>query len=590
MYALIHAVRTWRHLLVNGNKHLFLTDNTAVSHFMTQPKMRTGKQARWQQELSELDFELKHRPGKTNVVADALRRRPDLRLLSLSLVESELMDMVWTAAASDMQYMDILLEARSGKSEQFVIGEEGMLLYKPDPDADARLYIPASDLRYMLIREAHDPATSAHLGVQKTLERLQAEYYWPAMDKAVAYYVRTCVPCQLNKHSNQHKQGLTQPLPMPDRPWQGISHDFITGLPLTEAGHDAAYVVVCRLTKMIHVVPTHTTASAEGTAEIFFKEVFRMHGLPASIVSDRDSKFTSDFWQSLFKLTGTSLDMSTAYHPQTDGQTERANRTVEEMLRPYCSTRENDWDKMLPAVEFAYNSSVHASSGKTPFMLNYGFEPSTPLTLLRDPRGNKGGDFLQKQQAAMAEAKAQLVAAQARMSRYSDQHKRDHSYKAGDQVLLSRENLKATSAKKLAGLFIGPFTIITMVGRNAAKLELPKSMRVHPVFNVSLLKPYRTADDIEGHVPDTPPPPQVTAAGEQDLVEKLVNRRSRKVDDQVVYDYRVKWLGYDAKRNTWEPEINLREDGLGDHIDEYDGRYPRAAAPHARAGRRGRRR
>jgi hypothetical protein len=170
---------------------------------MTQPELRTGKQARWQQELSELDFELKHRPGQTNVVADALSRRPDLRLAALSSVESDFTASVWSAAANDKQYMELLQEARSGSSEQFAIGEKGLLCYKATPDSASRLYIPASDLRYLLIREAHDPVTSAHLGVQKTLERLQAQYYWPAMDKAVAYYVRTCVSCQRHKHSNQ---------------------------------------------------------------------------------------------------------------------------------------------------------------------------------------------------------------------------------------------------------------------------------------------------------------------------------------------------------------------------------------------------
>lgn len=356
---------------------------------------------------------------------------------------------------------------------------------------------------------------------------------------------------------------------------------------MTEAGHDAAYVVVCRLTKMVHLVPTHTTASAEDTAELFFKEVFRLHGLPSSIVSDRDSKFTSDFWQALFKLTGTSLDMSTAYHPQTDGQTERANRTVEEMLRHYCSDRENDWDKMFPAVEFAYNSSVNASTSKTPFMLNYGFEPSTPLTLLRDPRGDKAGNFLQKLQTAMEDAKLKLKAAQERMRKYADMHKRDHDYQKGDKVLLSRENLKSTAAKKLAERYIGPFTILEMVGRNAAKLELPKTMWIHPVFNVSLLKPYQVATDIPGHVPETAPtPPQVTAQGDMDVVEKLVNRRTFITNGEKLYYYRVKWVGYPTSKNTWEPEQQLREDGLGDHIDDYDARYPRELAPKTRGGQR----
>lgn len=592
MYGLMHGVRTWKHLFLNGQRHTFLTDNSAVSNFMTQPQLHTPKQARWAEELAQIDFTLAHRPGKTNVVADALSRRPDLRLAGISFVEpSTLKDYIWSVASDDKQYMDVLLEVRaSTPGLDFVLGtDDGLLYYQPKPDNPARLYIPASDLRYSLIREAHDPATSGHLGTQKTLERLTQLYYWPAMDKAVAYYVRTCLSCQQNKKPNQRPQGLTKPLPIPDRAWQSVSHDFITALPVTETGYDALYVVVDRLTKMIHLIPTHTTATAEDSAGLFFREIFRIHGLPSSIVSDRDAKFTSDFWVSLFKLTGTALDMSTAYHPQTDGQTERANRTVEEMLRHYCADHEQDWDKLLSAVEFAYNSSVHASTGKTPFMLNYGYEPSAPLALLRDNTGTAetgAVNFLSRLQEAMAEAKAKLQTAQERMVRYADQAKRDHQYKTGDKVWFSTSNLRSAPKGKLTSPFIGPFKILDMVpSGNAAKLELPSTIKIHPVVNVSFLKPYREAPDIPGHTPEPPPPPIISDKGVCYVVESIINRRTRTVGGTVIYDYRVKWQGYGARDNTWVPEESLREDGVGKLIDDYDKRYPRNPVPKSTTGR-----
>ena len=588
MYALIHGMRTWKYLLSNGQTHTFVTDNAAVSYFHSQAKLHTPKQARWFQELSEVHHTIVHRPGSTNVVADALSRRPDLRdqLMALSEVTSSLRDVVREAAANDPQYQALLRDVVTGTADSaFLVGEEGLLEYKPSPDSEARLYIPVGGLRYTLIAEAHNPPTSGHLGRDKTVARLKRLYYWPAMDKAVDYFVRTCHSCQQNKPMNRKTQGLTQPLPIPDCPWQGISMDFITQLPRSKDGFDALFVVVDRLTKMMHLTPTHTTATAEDTAWLFFRDIFRIHGLPKSIVSDRDAKFTSQFWQGLFRLTGTSLDMSTAYHPQSDGQTERSNRTIEEMTRPYCNDHTDDWDDFLPAVEFAYNSSKQASTGASPFMLNYGFEPATPLALLSAPsRVNQaereGADFLAKQREAIAEAKVTLAAAQERMAKYADMRKREHTYEVGHKVWLSTANVSAPNKTKLSALYDGPFTIIEMVGKNAAKLDIPKGRKIHPVFNVSWLRPVETATDIPDHAPPARPAPILSPDGTQAyVVERLVNRRAVSVgkgkNKRTIYQYRVKWVGWPSSANTWLDEESLEQDGFKEHMDDYDSRKPR---------------
>ena len=201
----------------------------------------------------------------------------------------------------------------------------------------------------------------------------------------VEQYCRTCPSCQAIKPSHQAKTGLLSPLPIPIRAGASYSPDYITGLPRTKKGHDAICVFVDRMIKLLIVVPTSGELTAEGVAELFFRHVFRRFGMPSSLVSDRDPRFVSDFWRSLHKLMGTELNMSTANHPQTDGQTENANKTIEDMLRAYVSPYHDDWDEHLVSCEFAYNDSEHASHRYTPFYLAHGHHPRVPLALAVQP-------------------------------------------------------------------------------------------------------------------------------------------------------------------------------------------------------------
>ena len=243
------------------------------------------------------------------------------------------------------------------------------------------MYVPADQsLKTRLLAEAHDVPVSGHVGVAKTVDLLTRSYYWPGMHGEVKEYVTSCLPCQSNKSSSQHPSGLLQPLPIPVRRWEQVSMDLITQLPRTRTGHDAIVVFVDKLSKMVHYAPTTSNVTAPQLASIMFETVVRHHGVPASIVSDRDTRFTSVFWRALWQQLGTRLAMSTAYHPQTDGQTERANRTLEDMLRAYVSYRQTDWDKHLIAAEIAYNNSVQASTGFSPFFLNSGQHPHLPLS------------------------------------------------------------------------------------------------------------------------------------------------------------------------------------------------------------------
>jgi transposase InsO family protein len=223
--------------------------------------------------------------------------------------------------------------------------------------------------------------------------------------------------------------------------------DFITQLPKTKAGHDAIVVFVDVFSKMVHFVPTKTTATAPETAKLFFDHIFRLHGLPQSIVSDRDAKFTSRFWQTLFKTLGTKLAMSTAFHPQTDGQTERANRTLEDMLRAVVGYRQDDWDNHLAAAEFACNNAPNASTGMTPFKINSGHEPHNPyafITTIPDEIPATA-DFLQQMLNLTHQASDALVLAKANQEKNANRSCRDVDYQVGDQVLLSSNHINLAS-------------------------------------------------------------------------------------------------------------------------------------------------
>ena len=254
------------------------------------------------------------------------------------------------------------------------------LIYR---DNTGRVYVPDDNgLKTRILSECHDNSIAGHVGVAKTVSSVTRQFYWPRLHADVHDYVTSCLRCQENKASSRLPAGPLQSLPVPERRWQVVSMDLITQLPRSRSGNDAIVVWVDKLSKMIHCAATVTTIDAPALAQLTFKEVVRHHGLPATIVSDRDPRFTSHFWRCLWAHTGTKLAMSTAYHPQTDGQTERANRTLEDMLRACVSDRQDDWDEHLTAIEIAYNNSEQASTGFTPFYLNSGQHPTFPLSAL----------------------------------------------------------------------------------------------------------------------------------------------------------------------------------------------------------------
>lgn len=280
----------------------------------------------------------------------------------------------------------------------------------------------------------------------------------------------------------------------------GSQYGFCGGLPKSENGNDSIFVVVDRPSKMVIFIPTTKDVKAPGVARLFIRDVYSRFEMPKTITSDRDTKFTSNYWTTVFKLLGTTLKMSSAYHPQTDGQTERANRTMAEILRAFVHPRHDDWEEHLPLAAFAYNNSVNASTKSTPFFLSYGRHPATPIDSALAVESNLPAveEWLERLKTAQLEAEENIKTAQGQRKTQADKRRRQVKFSEGDLVMLdSRENIKLPGAltKKFSAPYIGPFRVLEARSDVTYKIDLPKTLkRIHPVFHVSVLKKYK-----EGH-------------------------------------------------------------------------------------------
>lgn len=571
LLAVICALKEWRHYL-HGNKVKVITDHKSLKYLESQPHL-SPRQVRWSEFLQQFDLEIEYQQGKSNVVADALSRRVDhANDQKLNLVNSGISTINW----GDTLLQQIKEGYQQDEECRRMISMEGMqdkeftfsegLIYRNN-----RIYIPSVlQIKTQLLNEAHDAAISGHVGMSKTLELLSRNYYWPKMKEDVTHYVKSCYKCQSNKPNNRYPLGLLQSIPVPEKAWEQVSMDLITQLPKTKEGYDAIVVFVDKFTKMVHIAPTTTTVTAPQLARIFFREVVRLHGVPKSIISDRDPRFTSNFWKCLWSQLGTKLAMSTAYHPQTDGQTERTNRTIEDMLRAYVNYEQNDWNKHLIAAEITINNSQQASTGFSPYYLNYHQHPNLPLSGIVAPKSKisqsknpAAGEALDGFKKLLQEARVNLEEASRRQAYYANQKRRDHQFKVGDLVWLSSKDFNLEGrTPKFAPRNYGPFEVIQRIGEVAYKLKLPEQWKIHPVFHISKLKPNN--DDLQ-HFPDrhrevTRPPPvlQENENQQEYEVDRIVGVRTRKKGKKAIKEYLVLWKGYPEWERTWESENNLQ--------------------------------
>jgi hypothetical protein len=418
-----------------------------------------------------------------------------------------------------------------------------------------------------ILQALHSSGIGGHSGIQGTYHRVKQLFAWPALKKSVQQYVQSCEICQQAKTEHVKYPGLLQPLPIPQQAWEIVSLDFIEGLPSSE-NYNTILVVVDKFTKYGHFLALSHPFTALKVAQLFFSQIYKLHGLPRMIISDRDRIFTSTLWQELFRLSDTVLMMSSSYHPQTDGQTERLNQCLEGFLRCTVHSCPRRWHKWLPVAEYWYNTTIHSSLGRSPFEVLYGYVPRTlgiaNLKLCTVPDLET---WMQERELLSELVKQQLARAQQRMKSQADKNRSERSFEVGDRVYLKlqphvQSSVALRSNQKLAFRYYGPYTVLQKVGQVAYKLDLPDSSKIYPVVHVSLLKKYiPPPHDISADLSSVCTDPFQILTPDTILQQRCI-RRGRALVQQVL----VKWVGLPNHLATWE------------HVDDIKCRFPATTA------------
>ena len=616
LLAIIRCLEHWRpELECTDIPVRIFTDHKGLMYF-AEGRDLSRRQARYLDMLSEYNIKIVYRPGPQNIKADALTRMSgsvptdpaDARLrqqhqvllpperLDLDGVEVLAMDdPIFHRVADANKEDDFCTEVRTAIADGLP-KHKGITLSKCSVHDGVlyhldRLWVPESCYTE-LIREIHDQPACGHPGIARTYLLLKREYYWRGMRNTVTQYIQNCYSCHRAKPSRDREHGLLHPLPIPQQRWQDITIDFITGLPLSN-GYNAIMTTTDRLTKERHYIPCFAGddgTSAESTVDMLIKEIFRLHGLPASIISDRGPQFIATVWKSFCKRLGIEAKLSTAYHPQTDGQSERSNQDLERHLRTYCSHLQDDWAKWLPLTEFADNDATSAATGVTPFFSNKGFNPRmsfSPDTTDYDSTRKrldaaKAEDITEQMQNVLAFIRQNMELAQVSMAKQTNRHRKDVTFDVGDMVFLTNKNYDTDRpSKKLDDKKWGPFEVTELIG-TSYRLRLPTTMRIHDVFHASYLAKAPT-NPLPGQ--NNPPPGPINIDKDEWEVSDILNAK-------LFYGhlkYRVKWTGWDDDLH-WYDTCNGEFDNAQDVVDDFHLKYPhlpnKCTKPHKKTKQR----
>jgi len=576
--AVVHALKIWRHYLI-GHRCDIYTDHKSLKYVFTQSDLNM-RQRRWLELIKDYDLEIHYHPGKANLVADALSRRTyvsqaternlpeelarDFEKLRLGFVasmtelevEPTLEQEIRKGQLEDEKIKEIAEQVKLGKAPEFRVDDQGTVWY------GERICVPdLKHIRDMILREAHDSAYSIHPGSTKMYLDLKEKFWWYGLKRDVATHVALCDTCQRVKAEHQRPAGLLQPLKIPEWKWEEVGMDFITGLPTTQRGFDSIWVIVDRLTKVAHFIPVKTKYTGAQLAELYMERIVCLHGVPKKIVSDRGTQFTSHFWHKLHESMDTKLQFSSAYHPQTDGQTERTNQILEDMLRACALQYGTSWEKSLPYAEFSYNNSYQQSIKMAPFEALYGKKCRTPLFWNQTGESQVfGPEILKEAERQVQVIRQNMRAAQSRQKSYADVHRRALSFEVDDFVYLKvspmrgvrRFNVKG----KLAPRYIGPFRVLERKGEVAYQLELPEQLAgVHDVFHVSQLKKCL-------RVPEEQIPLEELNV-QEDLTYnehpvRILEESERVTRNKVIRMCKVQWSRHSEDEATWEREEDLK--------------------------------
>jgi len=440
------------------------------------------------------------------------------------------------------------------------IDENGYLRFR------GRLWVPNYEpLRTAIVQELHDSVLTGHPGKNGTIAVVSRDFFWPNLQATVKQFVRNCGVCGRTKVWRDRKHGLLRPLPVPEQQWQEISVDFVGPLPMSN-GFDTIAVFTDRLSKGVLLVPCHSTITSEGFARLFISSYYGLHGLSRAMVSDRGPQFIGQAWKTICKLLRIERRLSTAFHPQTDGSTERTNIEVEVLLTQWVNTAQDDWSEWLSVVQLALNGRDSTTTGVSPFLLSHGYPLRTvdPLTDVVMPVRAKSP--IQKGEAIVARIKAITEWAQSSMAKaQQDQETQANrlrnvapAYQVGDKVYLSLRNIRTDKPSKKLNARAAKFTVLEVISPSAYRLNTPPG--IHNVFNVDLLRPAAN-DPLPSQVVDDPQPPAILVDDTEEwLVESILGERQRKLPgrgSRTRLEYSVKWVGYAVP--TWEPALALED-------------------------------
>jgi transposase InsO family protein len=583
LLAIMTALAEWRHLLM-GARHPFevWTDHQNLEYFR-KPQKLNRRQARWVTELANYSFTLHHRPGRTHLKADILSRRAGhekgendnenitllqsehFRRLEFSLNDSPFIDRIRQRSANQDR---VVQQGLAEKGEDWEEADK-VVTWK------GRVYVPVDrQLREDIIREHHDSRLAGHPGQYRTHELITRDYWWPRLLHDVRKYVEGCETCQRTKPRHSRPAAPLHPHEIPTRPWEIISLDLIGPLP-ESAGHNAILVIVDRFSKMIKVIPSQLEITSSGVARVLRDHVFRHHGLPHKVISDRGSNFVSAFMKEFYSQLGITGNPSTAYHPQTDGQTERLNQEVEHYLRVFTNYHQSDWAEWAALAEFAYNDKVQASTKHSPFYLNYGFHPWKGSSPRREGRVEAAKDFADRMKETRVEAEAALRKAAEDMKRAYDRHRNPSpNFKVGDRVWLEATHITSDRpTKKLDDKRYGPFVILSKHGESAYKLRLPTTWKtIYPIFNECVLSSY-SPPKFPSQIKPSPPPPDLIEGFEEQEIEEILDSRLRRGH----LEYLVHWKGFPREEREWKTAREL--DHAKDVVADFHRLHPAKPRP-----------